>query len=141
MWLLSRREHSAKELLEKLARKGYPEEEAREALNSMKGYGFQDDARFAAIKARTTAHRTGNRRVAQVLANSGISKELVLEKLEELEPEIDRALRFVKRYEGKELTDALKARVWRNMAARGFSGSVVAKAWAHLNVAASSSPN
>ncbi len=125
IWLLSRREYSAKELQDKLTTRGYPLEEAAAAVVSMQGYGFQDDTRFAEGKARASSRRMGNRRVTAVLVEKGVSKEMAAQQLEALEPENDRVLRMVEKFSGKPLDEALKAKVWRFLAYRGFTGAAI----------------
>lgn len=132
LWLLSRREYAAKELLDKLVTRGYPEEEAQAALVSMQGHGFQDDARFASNKARTSSRRMGNRRVTMTLVEKGVSRELAAQQLDELEPEDQRAVALMTKYAGRPLDDKLKAKIWRFLASRGFSSGAVKTALLHL---------
>ena len=101
-------------------------------MASMQGYGFQNDTRFAEIQARASARRSGNFRVTRALTEKGISKELASAQLEGLEPEPDRALRMVEKFEGKTLDEALKGKVWRFLASRGFSSGSIKVALAHL---------
>lgn len=131
-WLLSRREYSAKELSDKLVLRGYPVEEAAEALVLMQGYGFQDDTRFAGMKARASSRRMGDRRVTMQLAEKGISRELASQQLEQLEPEAERAVAVASKFEGKPLDEVMKAKVWRFLAYRGFGSSAVKAALQHL---------
>ena len=53
--LLARREHSRRELARKLVAKGVEPEAAREAVETLSGKGWQDDARFAQTLVRTRA--------------------------------------------------------------------------------------
>ncbi|KWT98491.1 hypothetical protein APY03_0626 [Variovorax sp. WDL1] len=105
-------------------------------MGEMQRHGFQDDGRFAAGAARTSALRLGNRSVTAKLAAKGISKELAAEQLEQLEPEETRALRVAERFEGKPLDEALKAKAYRYLASRGFSGGAVKAAMRHLHAEA-----
>jgi regulatory protein len=132
LWLLSRREYAAKELLTTLTNRGYPQDEAETAVTSMQGYGFQDDNRYAEMKARASSRRSGNRRVTMVLVEKGVSKELAAQQLDELEPEPERALRLVQKFEGKPLDEALKGKVWRFLAYRGFSTDAIKASLGHL---------
>jgi regulatory protein len=132
VWLLSRREYAARELLDKLTTRGYPPEEAAAAVAEMQRHGFQDDQRFAAGAARTSAQRMGNRSVSAKLAAKGISRDMASEQLEQLEPEETRAMRVAARFEGKPFDDSLKAKAYRYLASRGFSGGAVKVAMRHL---------
>lgn len=123
--LLSQREYSARTLKDKLLQRGYPPEEAAVAVEAMQSYGYQDDARFAEMRARQDARRMGNRRVSQSLVERGVDKEVALERVAELEPEDERILSVIDRFRGKHLDEALKAKAWRFLAYRGFSpGSI-----------------
>ena len=53
--LLVRREHSRRDLVRKLAVRGVPADEARDAVERLAGQGYQDDARFASAFARDRA--------------------------------------------------------------------------------------
>src|SRR3546814_14417156 len=53
--LLVRREHSRKELANKLAARGVAREDAEAAVERMAAEGWQDDARFATSRARRRA--------------------------------------------------------------------------------------
>jgi len=53
--LLTRREHSRRELIRKLADRGVAPEEADAAVATLSRQGWQDDARYAAALARTRA--------------------------------------------------------------------------------------
>lgn len=132
LWLLSRREYSAKELAAKLTQRGYPAEAAAEAVTWAQSHGFQNDTRFAESSARSHSRRMGDRRVAAELAEKGISRELAAQQLEELQPEGERAVDIARRFEGKPLDEALKAKVWRFLAYRGFSSGAIKAAIAHL---------
>lgn len=132
MWLLSRREYAAKELLKKMTDRGYPAEDAQAAVTAMQGYGFQDDSRYAESRARLVSRRLGDRRVTAALSQKGLDKELVAQQVETLEPEEERALRVAERFHGKTLDEAQKAKVWRFLAYRGFSGGAIKAVMADL---------
>jgi regulatory protein len=135
-WLLSCREYSAQQLRTKLKQKGYPPEEIESALELMQSYKYQSDERYAQMRARNDAPRSGNRRVRARLAESGIAADLAEEQVAQLAPEAERACALAQRFVGKPFDDALKAKVWRFLAYRGFSAEATRRALARLAEAA-----
>jgi len=131
-WLLSRREYSAHQLRTKLKQKGYEPAAIEEALELMQSYKYQSDERYAQMRARNDAPRSGDRGVRARLAASGIDADLAAEQISQLAPEADRAKELVKRFAGKPYDEALKTKVWRFLAYRGFSSDAIKRALAHL---------
>ncbi len=84
--LLSRRDHSEKELIQKLALKGY-KDGAREAVEKLKNGGYVDDERFARLYVRElqTLKRYGKKRVEQELFRKGVERDIIRAVLEETE--------------------------------------------------------
>lgn len=83
--LLSRRDHSEKELMRKLKEKGYAEG-AEEAISKLKNSGYVDDERFCRLYATELIRLKGygRRRVEQELYLKGVSRELISLVLEEI---------------------------------------------------------
>lgn len=84
--LLSRRDHSEKELLIKLRQKGFSEG-AEAAIEKLRNYGYVDDERFAssyALELQRIKH-FGKRRIEQELFKKGIDREIVSNVLDSLE--------------------------------------------------------
>lgn len=83
--LLSRRDHSEKELLRKLREKGYAEG-AEEAVEKLKSSGYVDDERFCRIYAGELMRlkNYGRRRIEQELSRKGVSREIISFVLEEI---------------------------------------------------------
>jgi regulatory protein len=76
--LLVRREHSRKELANKLAARGVARDEAEAAVARMAAEGWQDDARFAASVARWRAGAGyGPLRIRAELGGHGLDEALV----------------------------------------------------------------
>jgi len=76
--LLVRREHSRKELADKLAVRGIPRDQAEAAVERMAAEGWQDDARFAASLARARATAGyGPLRIRAELATHGLDESMV----------------------------------------------------------------
>lgn len=78
--LLARREHSARELQTKLARRGHADGEAGDAIERLQQQGYQDDARFAASIARQrSAQGYGPRRIRAELKSHGLAEPAIRE--------------------------------------------------------------
>lgn len=96
MWLISFRDHSRKELLDKL-KKEYPEDVAEAAVTRMEELGLIDDSRYA---RRYTADlislkHLGERGVRQKLFEKGIDRDLIDEILEETAIDEEEQIRTV----------------------------------------------
>lgn len=132
VWLLARREWGRSELKSRLMSKGYPEEVCEAVITVLEENGLQSDARMAAARARARGASRGNRIVKAELKAKGISTEVADEALAELPDELHRALKALARYEGVALDTATRAKIWRHLAQRGFSGDVIRKAIARF---------
>ncbi len=76
--LLSRREHSARELERKLGVRGIEPAEARATVDRMREAGWQDDTRFAELLVRSRASAGhGPLRIRAELASHGLDSETV----------------------------------------------------------------
>lgn len=74
--LLSRREHSQRELKRKLDRGGFSGDEATQALEQLQQQSFQSDARFAELLVRSRVSQGhGPRRIRAELRTHGIGDE------------------------------------------------------------------
>jgi regulatory protein len=72
--LLARREHSRRELKQKLNRGGYAKEEAADALDRLGEQHYQDDVRFAEVLIRSrSAQGYGPMRLSAELKSHGLS--------------------------------------------------------------------
>lgn len=82
--LLSRREHSQRELRRKLDRKGYTAGESAAAVERLQQQSFQSDQRFAQMLVRSrVAQGQGPRRILAELRTHGIADEDAREALEQ----------------------------------------------------------
>lgn len=76
--LLARREHSAKELAEKLKQKGYAELDVSAALLQCQRLDFQSDKRYAGVLIRTRVRQGyGPERIRYELQQKHIDRELI----------------------------------------------------------------
>jgi regulatory protein len=80
--LLSRRDHSEKELEDKLRSRGGEEDDVAQVLRDLRDIGLLDDRRFArAFLSYRSVKAWGPRRYRQELLSRGISTEIVDEAL------------------------------------------------------------
>ena len=132
LWLLGRREWSEQELRARLKQRGCEPEEIDDAVGYAKSSGLQSDDRFAGSKARLEGRRKGDRSVRYALSSKGIEPEQIAAEIAALEPETERVIGALRRFEGKTPDLKLKGKVWRFLASRGFTRSAVDAGWAHL---------
>lgn len=84
--LLTRREHSARELGRKLAARGIEPEAARAAVSTLTQSGWQDDARFAELLVRSRASAgQGPVRIRAELGTHGLDPDVIAAALEAFE--------------------------------------------------------
>lgn len=96
--MLSRREHAALELAQKLIGKGCAEDLADEVLDWCQQHGLQSDERFAGSFVRQRRERLyGPRRIRAELAAKGLDDSLISAHLEDDADWLQAARRFVSR--------------------------------------------
>jgi SOS response regulatory protein OraA/RecX len=116
---LTGRDRSEAGVLEVLRRKGVPEDEAGEAVETLRRLGALDDERFAQAGAVSLAERGfGDAAIAFRLEREGVTRELAERAIAALEPEAERALRLAARR-------GATAKTARWLASRGFSSDSV----------------
>lgn len=80
--LLTRREHGALELCEKLQQKGFSPIEAKDALDNCQRLGLQSDNRFVEVYCRSRIRQGyGPIKISQELKSKGIEPELIVNEL------------------------------------------------------------
>ena len=134
--LLVRREHSRKELADKLAARGIARDEAEAAVERMAAEGWQDDARFAASLARARAMSGyGPLRIRAELATHGLDEAMVAAAFEALAEAGDddwaaRARALVQRRFGDGLAGdfARRRKAADFLLRRGFDGDAIRRA-------------
>jgi regulatory protein len=131
LWHLSRRELSAAELRKKIVLRGYSEEEADEAMAFVQANNYQSDERYAGMKARSTAHRAGNRKIQMVLRTKGVDEAVARAQIDTLAPEAERAVEAAEKFRklaAEGVTRELSAKIWRYLSYRGFSSDAIKQA-------------
>ena len=104
--LLSRRDHSSKELLQKLRQKGYSEG-AEKAVERLSDLGYIDDRRFAERYADELRRikKYGKRRIKDELYRKGIDSEIIDEIVSEMEFDNDELVSIIERKYMRNLGD------------------------------------
>jgi regulatory protein len=127
--LLGGREHSRAELERKLA----PHEEAqgqlRQVLDELQAKGFLRDERVVESVLHRRAGKLGAGRIQQELKARGLDGQLVQDAMQQLKAtELERAREVWRRKFGEPAADAAgRAKQVRFLAARGFSGDIIAR--------------
>jgi regulatory protein len=127
--LLARREHSARELKTKLARRGLAPDDSAAALAKLQAKDFQSDARFGEMLVRSRLEGGyGPRWIVAELKTHGIAESAARELVEAAEPDWPELARrqLRRRYGGKPAADlAERAKRAAFLLRRGFDASTV----------------
>jgi regulatory protein len=127
--LLARREHSARELKSKLARRGIEKDEVDSVLSQLQSKDFQNDVRFGEMLVRTRIESGyGARWIVAELQTHGIGESKARELIDAAEPDWPSIVRnqLRRRYGGKAAAN-LAERVKRAnfLLRRGFDATTV----------------
>jgi regulatory protein len=127
--LLSRREHSARELKSKLARKGLDAAESATALADLQAKDYQSDARFGEMLVRSRiAQGYGPRWIVAELKTHGIAESAARELIEAAQPDWPALIRqqLRRRYGGKAAANlAERSKRAAFLLRRGFDAATV----------------
>ena len=104
--LLSRRDHSKKELMRKLKEKGYSKG-AEAAVEKLANSGYVDDERFCRLYASELIRLKGygRKRVEQELYLKGVDRDIISGVLDEISFDTDRLSDIIKRKYLAKMTD------------------------------------
>lgn len=123
--LLTRREHSRRELEHKLVARGVERPAAQAAVEKLAEAGWQDDARFAGSLARTRAAAGyGPLYIQAELAGHGLTRDAIARALAELDADwIAIAAKLLHRRAGDHQRDPATSRKTADkLLRRGFTG-------------------
>jgi len=127
--LLARREHSRRELKQKLDRGGYAREEAADAVDRLGEQHYQDDERFAEVLIRTrSAQGYGPMRLRAELKSHGLSDAQIRRLIDEasIDWTESAAAQLRRRYGSKGATDpAERTKRAQFLLRRGFPAATV----------------
>jgi len=120
--ILSRREHSRKELREKLLEYEEDTEKVEATLDEFEKKGFLSDERFAEALCRARSKRYGNFRLAVELREAGVASEIATRAIESVPSEAERAKEIWERRFGSAAENEKdRQKQIRFLANRGFS--------------------
>lgn len=104
--LLSRRDHSERELMTKLSQKGYSDG-AEEAIRKLRDSGYVSDERFARLYVRElqTFKKYGKRRIEQELYRKGVDREIISQVIEETDFDESELVSLIQRKCSRYLSD------------------------------------
>ena len=132
--LIARREHSAKELKEKLMRK-FSEQDAESAVERLCELGLVNDERFAQMYAKELFERKGmgKRRISYELALKGIDSGTIQTVTEEIfaddENNIQRIVDIIeKKYYNIGTDEKVRRRAWAALQRLGYSYDEIRRA-------------
>lgn len=127
--LLARREHGHRELVLKLARKGWRGPEASAVVDELAEQGLQSDERYAEVFVRTRSGKAyGPLRIRAELSERGIDRALIERTLREADVDwLARAADWCARKYGTDRPRDIKEKARRQqaLARRGFDQSIV----------------
>ena len=137
LYLLSRREHSVKELREKLKRKGAEEEIIEQVLERLLEEDWLNEGRFAESFTRSrVAKGLGPYRIRRELQERGVTGQDIANAMEPFEAQwFDLAIEVKQRKYGAEVEEDFRERAkqQRFLQYRGFSHEQISVAVEHRN--------
>ena len=123
MKLISLRDHTEKEMTDKLKAGGFPPFAIDEAIEYLKSYRYLDDARYAELYVSFRRSEKSLFEIRENLKMKGVASEWIdeaIEKAEVCESETVKKT-FLKKYGSKDLSDEkLYEKALRYFASRGF---------------------
>ncbi len=137
LYLLSRREHSVKELREKLKRKGAEEEIIEQVIERLLEEDWLNEGRFAESFTRSrVAKGLGPYRIRRELQERGVTGQDIANAMEPFEAQwFDLAIEVKQRKYGAEVEEDFRERAkqQRFLQYRGFSHEQISVAVEHRN--------
>ena len=136
--LLARREHSQKELLNKLLFKGFDKDEILDVIEELALQGWQSDSRYAESYARHRIQKGyGPLSIAYELRQNGVDEvdlEEIVQKTAGSWMELLEQV-YTKKYNRDTFLDRNEwAKRCRFLMQRGFSGTMISALFVHLNI-------
>ena len=136
MNLLQKRDYTEKQLRDKLSDGMYPQDCIDTAIDYVKSYRYVDDERYAEDYINYQMSGRSRNRIIMDLMNKGISKDIILNKLEELYSESGdeneiiqiRQLLIKKKYDAQTIDHKEKQKLIAFLMRRGYDISTIKKA-------------
>jgi len=134
--LLARGARTEKEAANKLYQKGFSKRSVAGAVELAKSYGYLSDADYVKNYISTHSHSKGGFRIKRELKEKGIPSQLVESLLNEVElDETGAALAVAQKFiKNRTLDDKTKQRLFRHLAARGFSYDTIRQVMSQIGV-------
>lgn len=133
---LSRRDHSSSELKQKVSKKGYKESDIDQVIQNLSENGYLDDESFAAkfVEEKTELNQWGPKKIKSHLYKKGIDRKIIenvlsqqTDNLQQQQICVDLVLKRKRHFLREEDAYKRKQKIYRYLAGRGFSGSVIKK--------------
>lgn len=133
---LSGRDHSSSELKQKVSKKGYKESDIDQVIQSLSENGYLDDESFAAkfVEEKTELNQWGPKKIKSHLYKKGIDRKIIenvlsqqTDDLQQQQICVDLVVKRKRHFLREEDTYKRKQKIYRYLAGRGFSGSVIKK--------------
>ena len=134
LWLLTGRDYTRKQIRDRLARKGFEEEEIAGVLEKLAEYRLVDDAAYARAFVASRSRNKGSLALARELRQRGVTDELAERALQGLDTEkelasaLDLLARNAWRFTETEDVRRGLARAHAFLARRGFPPDVAREA-------------
>lgn len=133
---LSGRDHSSSELKQKVGKKGYSKEDIDLVVQNLADKGYLNDESFAAkfVQEKTELNQWGPKKIRSHLYKKGVDRRIIenvlSEQTDDLQQQqicVDLVLKRKRYFLREEDVYKRKQKIYRYLAGRGFSGSVIKK--------------
>ena len=131
MHLLEKQDRTKENIRQKLKEGGYPDIVIDDAIEYLSSYHYLDDERYANNYIRFHQDKKSKKRIAVDRMVKGVSKDIIDRALEEsfINDEKEQILQLIekKQYDKNFATQQERAKMYRFLAYRGFSGEDILK--------------
>ncbi|MDZ7718525.1 MAG: regulatory protein RecX [Balneolaceae bacterium] len=133
---LSRRDHSSFELRQKVEKKGYSKNDIEQVVQNLADKGYLNDESFAAkfVEEKTELNQWGPKKIKSHLYRKGIDRKIIdkvlSQKTDNLQQQqicVDLVMKRKRHFLREKDKYKQKQKIYRYLAGRGFSGSVIKK--------------
>lgn len=133
---LSRRDHSSFELKQKVGKKGYKESDIDQVIEDLLESGYLNDEKFATafVEEKTELNQWGPKKIKSHLYKKGIHQNIIEKVLSKATDDlqlqqicVDLVVKRKRHFLREDDVFKRKQKIYRYLAGRGFSGSVIKK--------------
>lgn len=138
---LSRRDHSSFELKQKVGKKGYKESDIERVIQNLADSGYLKDEEFASkfVEEKTELNQWGPKKIKSHLYKKGIDRKIIdkvlSHKTDDLQLQqicVDLIMKRKRHFLREDDDYKRKQKIYRYLAGRGFSGSVIKKSLSRI---------